>query len=192
MLTDYHNDIENAVKVLRKGGIIVYPTDTIWGIGCDATNEKAVQKIFKLKLRAQSRSMIILLDTVEKLNEYMDHVPEIALGLIQKVETPITIIYKSARNLAKKVYASDGTIAIRIVRNYPFCEDLCREFGKPLVSTSANISGYSFPMVFRDIDQRIIQKADYVVEYGRNEIRQVKPSTIIRLKNNWEYEIIRT
>ncbi len=191
MLNDYTNDIKKAMKVLREGGTIVYPTDTIWGLGCDATNEKAVNRIFKIKLRAQSKSMIVLLDSAEKLGNYLDSVPEIALELMNNVETPLTIIYPSARNLAKNVLAKDGSVAIRIIKNYPFCTNLCREFRKPIVSTSANISGFNYPVVFRDIDQQIIEKADYVVEYGRNELRQIKPSTIIRLKNNWEYEIVR-
>lgn len=189
-MTEYSVDIANAVKTLNNGGIIIYPTDTIWGIGCDATDEKAVNKIYRIKLRAQSKSMIILLDSVEKLSNYLDHVPEVAVNLMQQVKTPLTIIYPSAKNIAKNVCASDGSVAIRIVKD-PFCKDLCFEFNKPLVSTSANISGYNFPMVFRDIEQQIIDKADYVIKYGRDEIRQIKPSTIIRLKNNWEYEIIR-
>lgn len=189
-MADYNFDIVHAVKTLNKGGIIIYPTDTIWGIGCDATNEKAVQKIFKIKLRAHSKSMIILLDSVDKLKNHLEEVPEIAIKLMQQVQTPLTIIYPSAKNIAKNVCASDGSVAIRIV-NDPFCKDLCLAFNKPLVSTSANISGYNFPMIFRDIEQQIIDKADYVVNHGRNEIRQIKPSTIIRLKNNWDYEIIR-
>lgn len=191
MLSEYKNDILEAVKTLHKGGVIVYPTDTIWGLGCDATNEKAVNKIFRIKLRAQSKSMIVLLDTIEKLGDYLETVPEIALELMKNMDTPITIIYPSARNLAKSVLAPDGSVAIRIIKNYPFCTQLCKEFGKPLVSTSANISGYNYPVVFRDIDKHISDKADYVVQYGRNELRQIKPSTIIKLKNNWEYEIIR-
>ncbi len=190
-MADYSVDIVNAVTTLNKGGIIVYPTDTIWGIGCDATNEKAVNKIYKIKLRAHSKSMIILVDSVEKLYNHLDHVPEIAVNLMKQVQTPLTIIYPSARNIAKNVSASDGTVAIRIV-NDQFCKDLCLAFNKPLVSTSANISGFNFPMVFRDIEQKILDQADYVVHYGRNEIRQIKPSTIIRLKNDWEYEIIRS
>jgi L-threonylcarbamoyladenylate synthase len=189
--TDYFADIEKAVATMNKGGVIVYPTDTIWGIGCDATNIKAVDKIFKIKLRAQSKSMIVLLDSVEKLKNHMDEVPEIALSLIQQVKTPLTIIYPAARNFAKSVTASDGSVAIRIV-NDPFCRDLCKALNKPLVSTSANISGSNYPMTFKNIEESIIKNADYVIEYGRDTIRQMKPSTIIRLKNNWEYEIIRS
>jgi len=189
--TDYFACIDKAVATMNKGGVIVYPTDTIWGIGCDATNEKAVKKIFKIKLRAQSKSMIVLLDSVEKLKNHMDVVPEVALSLIKQVTTPLTIIYPAARNFAKSVTAADGSVAIRVVSD-PFCKDLCKALSKPLVSTSANISGYNYPLTFKDIEESIIENADYVIEYGRDIIRQVKPSTIIRLKNNWEYEILRS
>ncbi len=186
----YKKDLERTVAELSKGGIIVYPTDTIWGIGCDATNEKAVERIFKIKQRSKTRNLIILLDTEEKLKHYVKEVPEIAKSVLHQVMTPLTIIFPSAYNVAKNVCANDGSVAIRITKD-PFCNELCKLFNKPIVSTSANISGYGYPLKFRDIDEYIIKKADYVVEHGRDEIRQSKPSTIIRIKNNWEYEIVR-
>jgi L-threonylcarbamoyladenylate synthase len=190
-MIDFADDIKKAIATLNKGGIIIYPTDTIWGIGCDATNEKAVNKIYKTKLRSHNKSMIVLLDDVEKLKLYLNEVPEIAISLMEQINTPLTIIYPSARNLAKNVFAEDGTVAIRIVKD-SFCLELCKTFDKPLVSTSANISGYTYPLVFRDIDERLLKSADYIMESGRTLIRQIKPSTIVKLKSNWDYEIIRS
>ncbi len=191
IMIDFSKDIAEAVRVMKKNGVIIYPTDTIWGIGCDATNEKAVEKIFKIKKRPSAKSLIILLDTEEKLQLLMNKVPDVAISLINQVTSPLTIIYSGVCGLAKSVYASDGTVGIRITRD-PFCRELCRALDKPLISTSANISGYDYPLVFRDMDHELIKKADYVVEYGRNEVKQIKPSTIVRLKNNWEYEILRS
>jgi L-threonylcarbamoyladenylate synthase len=183
-------DIRGCIDVLRKGGTILYPTDTIWGIGCDATNAKAVQKIFKIKKRMESKSLIVLLDRKERLNDYLESVPDIALDLIDSVTTPLTIIYPNARNLAKNIIAEDGTIAIRLVR-FEFCYKLVRMFGKPVVSTSANISGQPSPLMFKSIPEEIINQVDYVARYSREEIRETKPSTIIKLKTNDEFEIIR-
>jgi L-threonylcarbamoyladenylate synthase len=135
--------------------------------------------------------MIVLLDSPEKLQLYMKQVPDVALSLINQVTSPLTIIYPSATGLAKNVLASDGSVGIRITRD-PFCMELCKTMDKPLISTSANISGYDYPVIFREMDPELIKKADYVVEYGKNEIRQIKPSTIIKLKNNWEYDILRS
>lgn len=183
-------DVKNSIEVLKKGGLIIYPTDTIWGLGCDATNEKAVNKVYKVKLRHHSKSMIILVDSIEMLSKYVKELPEIAISLMQQFNKPLTIIYPEAVNLPKNVISSDGSIAIRIVKE-EFCQRLLQEFKKPIVSTSANISGFANPITFKDIDDRLLKRVDYVVEYGRDKINQVKPSTIIKLKNNWEYEIIR-
>lgn len=190
-MINFSNDIQNAVKVMQKGGVIIYQTDTIWGIGCDGTNERAVEKIFKMKKRPLAKSMIVLLDSVEKLQLYMKTVPDIALSLISQVTSPLTIIYPAAKGLAKSVLASDGTVGIRVTRD-PFCVELCRAMGGPLISTSANISGYGYPLIYRDMDPELIKKVDYVVEYGRNEMREIKPSTIIKLTSNWEYEVLRS
>ncbi len=183
-------EIRNCIDVLRKGGTILYPTDTVWGIGCDATNAKAVQKVFKIKKRMESKSLIVLLDRKERLSGYISSIPAIALDLLDSVDTPLTIIYPNAQNLAKNIIASDGTIAIRLTR-FEFCYKLIRMFGKPIVSTSANISGQSAPLIFKRISEEIVSQVDYVVKIGHEEIRKTKPSTIIKLKSNDEFEIIR-
>jgi L-threonylcarbamoyladenylate synthase len=189
-MTYFRDDIEKAVEALKGGGLIIYPTDTIWGIGCDATNEKAVQKIFKIKKRPSIKSMIVLLESIEKLQQYLPEVPEIAVSLIEQFDKPLTIIYPKAKNIAKSACAGDGSIAIRVVRD-AYCIELCKMLNKPIVSTSANISVYDFPLIFREIDRILLDKVDYVALHSRDEIRQIKPSTIVRLKNNWEYEIMR-
>lgn len=183
-------EIRNCIDVLRKGGTILYPTDTIWGIGCDATNARAVQKVFKIKKRMENKSLIVLLDRKENLSTYVEPIPDIALDLIGSVTSPLTIIYPNARNLAKNIIARDGTIAIRLVR-FEFCYKLVRMFGKPVVSTSANISGQNSPLMFKSIREEIINQVDYAVNLFREEIRETKPSTIIKLKTNGEFEIIR-
>ncbi len=190
MVQNFQNDIIKAVETLSKGGVIIYPTDTIWGLGCDATNEKAANKIYKMKLRHQSKSMIVLVDSIDKLSKYLKCVPQIAISLMEQISTPLTIIYPKAKNLAKNVISSDGSIAIRIV-NDVFCKELCFKFGKPIVSTSVNVSGFGSPILYREIDNKLIEQADYVVEYGRDSVNQIKPSTIIKFKNNWEYDIVR-
>jgi L-threonylcarbamoyladenylate synthase len=175
-MIDQSKDIERAIETMNNGGTILYLTDTIWGIGCDATNDKAVEKVYKLKLRPQNKSMIVLLDSEEKLKMYLKHVPEIALSLMKQVDTPLTIVYSQSENLAKGVHAADGSVAIRVVKD-EFCKELCKQFNKPLISTSANISGYGNPLVFRGIDKKLVQNVDYVMEYGRNIMRDIKPST---------------
>lgn len=183
-------ELRNCIDVLRKGGTILYPTDTIWGIGCDATNARAVQKVFKIKKRMESKSLIVLLDRKECLHSYVESVPDIVLDLVSSVTTPLTIIYPNARNLARNIIAEDGTIAIRLVRN-EFCYKLVRMFGKPIVSTSANISGQLAPLMYKNIPKEIISQVDYTVNLSMEEVRETKPSTIIRLKTDGEFEIIR-
>lgn len=187
---DFQKDLEQSVEVLERGGVIIYPTETIWGIGCDATNAKAVQRIYRMKKRSENKSMIILLESFEKLSRYMDKVPDLAYTLITQYQGPLTIVYPSVKNVAKNVLASDGSCAIRITSD-PFCQELCRRLDKPIVSTSANISGFGYPFIFRDIDPSLLEQVDYVVEHGRNEVRQLKPSTIIKIVNDFEYTIIR-
>jgi L-threonylcarbamoyladenylate synthase len=183
-------EIQNCLEVLRRGGTILYPSDTIWGIGCDATNHRAVEKIYKLKKRMESKSLIILLDEPDKLKLYVKTVPEISWDLIKNVGRPVTIIYPNARNLAKNVIADDNTIAIRIVRN-EFCKALIHEFGKPVVSSSANISGEPAPLIFKKISGEIIRKVDYVVNLYQDDLQEMKPSRIIRLSENGEFQVIR-
>lgn len=185
-----HEEINKAIEVLRNGGIILYPTDTIWGIGCDATNEKAVEKIFQIKQRNDSKSLIILIDTINKLSRYVKEIPEIADELIECAENPLTIIYPEGINLAKNVLADDKSVGIRIVK-HPFCEALIRKFGKPIVSTSANISGELAPKEFHQIPESILSKVDFVVNLQDRTLSSGKESSIIKLKTNGEFKIIR-
>jgi L-threonylcarbamoyladenylate synthase len=183
-------EIKKCIEVLRRGGTILYPTDTIWGIGCDATNRKAVDKVYQIKKRMETKSLIILLDTPEKLVHYVSSVPGIARDLIRNVDSPLTIIYPGGQNLAPNVIGEDNSIAIRIVNN-PFCRSLISGFGKPIVSTSANISGAPTPLVFKNISRDILSQVDHVVSLFRDEFRSVKPSRIIRINESGEFRIIR-
>ena len=183
-------EINSALAILKAGGIILYPTDTVWGLGCDATNSEAVAKIYALKNRADSKSMIILLDTENKLQSYVQEVPDIAYDLIEYSEKPVTIIYSGVKNLAKNLISEDKTIGIRIPK-HDFCQQLIQRFRKPIVSTSANVSGEPNPLNFSKIDQKIIDGVDYVVdlEQESNEIKQ--PSTIMKLEVDGQFTFIR-
>ncbi len=183
-------EIDRCLEILEKGGTILYPTDTVWGIGCDATNPAAVESIYRIKKRMESKSMIILLDHEKRLPDYVVAVPELAWDLIKSVDTPLTIIYPKAKNLASNVIAEDGSIAIRIV-NHEFCRKLIKAYGKPIVSTSANVSGDPPPKVFNNISAYIIKQVDYTVHLYQAELQQVKPSRIIKLNENGEFRIIR-
>ncbi len=183
-------EIKNALKIIEKGGTILYPTDTIWGIGCDATNRKAVDKIYAIKNRIESKSMIILLAEYEQLKNYVTDVPPIAKDLIQSIDKPLTIIYNGAKNLAKNLIAADGTIAIRIVK-HDFCKALIQEMGKPLVSTSANLSGAPSPHFYANIQEYIKNKVDYIVRLEQNIKTINKASTIIKLEKSGRYVVIR-
>jgi len=183
-------ELEKTIQVLKKGGAILYPTDTIWGIGCDATNSKAAEKIYKIKQRAQQQSFIVLLDNADKLKEYVEQVPSIAYDLISQYVRPLTIIYPKAKNIAKNVMAADGSIAIRIV-NDVFCKALIQKFGKPIVSTSANISGEVNPVSFSTISEQVKSTVDYAVDWERDVVREVSPSTIIRLFDNGTFDVVR-
>jgi L-threonylcarbamoyladenylate synthase len=184
------DEVKLSVDFLKKGKIILYPTDTIWGIGCDATQTKPVDRIYKLKQRFESKSMIILLDHPDKLSAYVKKVPPIAYDLIESYQEPLTIIYRNAMNVAKNVVAEDGTVAIRIVRD-EFCRKMIALFNKPVVSTSANLSGQPAPIIFNKIPKEILDGVDHVVNHNREVIIRTKPSTIIRLLDNGEFEVIR-
>ena len=183
-------EIKKTLSFLKEGKVILYPTDTIWGIGCDATNQKAVERIYRLKLRAESKSMIILLDDAGRLPDYVQDVPEIAFDLVNSVDRPLTVIYDNAKGLAKNVIAADGSIAIRIVRD-EFCSELIRQFGKPIVSTSANVSGTTDPVTYAQIPNVIRNGVDYVVDYSRDRLIKAKASRIIKLEANGEFKVIR-
>ncbi len=183
-------EIAKAIEVLKSGGTILYPTDTIWGIGCDATNEQAVKKVQELKGRIASKSLIILLDNENKLGGYVREVPEIAYDLIEYAEKPLTIIYSGAKNLAPNVINEDGSIGIRIVK-YPFCEQLIQRFRLPIVSTSANTSGNPAPKNFADIEEDVLNGVDYVVNWEQYDMAEKTPSTIMKLEPDGRFSFIR-
>ncbi|NTW24637.1 MAG: threonylcarbamoyl-AMP synthase [Lentimicrobium sp.] len=190
MNEEIESEIATTLKVLKEGGVILYPTDTIWGIGCDALNSKAVEKVYKIKQRTESKSLIILVNSFEMLQKYIDKIPDIAGDLISNIDNPVTVIYDNARNLPKNVTASDGTIAIRVVKD-EFCNRLIGDFGNPIVSTSANLSGEPTAMVFSKISDSIKTQVDYAVQLYHDLFNQAKPSTIIRLFANGDFKIIR-
>ncbi len=183
-------EIQNALVYLTKGKMILYPTDTIWGIGCDATNYNAVERIYKLKQRVETKSMIVLLDDAAKLSDYVKEIPGIAVDLVNNIEKPLTVIYEGAKGLAKNVVAADGSIAIRVTKD-EFCRELIRQFGKPIVSTSANISGTTDPVAFSQIPSVIREGVDYVVDHNRDRIVKARASRIIRLFPGGEFTVIR-
>jgi L-threonylcarbamoyladenylate synthase len=184
------DELTNALKVLQDGGIILYPTDTIWGIGCDATNTEAVKRIFKLKQRDEAKSMIILLDTENKLESYVKEVPAIAYDLIEYAENPLTLVMPGAKNISSALISEDGSVGIRVAK-HDFCQQLIQRLRKPLVSTSANISGKPSPQNFSQMDQEIIDGVDYVVNQEQNSTELKKPSTIMRLNPDGRFEFLR-
>jgi len=185
-----NEDIRKALEILNSGGVILYPTDTIWGLGCDATNEKAVERIYQIKKRSDQKSMLVLLDSESKIPSYVNKMPEIAWNLIELSEKPLTIIYSGAKLLAKKLIAPDGTIGIRISSD-DFNQKLIRRFKKPLVSTSANISGEPAPQIFDEISEEILQAVDYIVGWRQDDLTKIQPSSIIKLGEGGEIKIIR-
>lgn len=193
MSSDFHifkKDIEQALDVLRKGGIILYPTDTIWGIGCDATNPEAVEKVNQLKGRSKNKSLIILLDNDNKLSSYVREIPDVAYELIEYSDTPLTIIYSGAKNLSPNLIPADGTIGIRIVK-HDFCKELIHRFRKPIVSTSANLTTHPSPKNFSEVEDEIINGVDYVVSYQQEDQQENSASTIIKLGPSGQFELIR-
>jgi L-threonylcarbamoyladenylate synthase len=183
-------EIEKALAVLKTGGVILYPTDTVWGLGCDATNEEAVAKINEIKGRPADKSFIILLDTDSKLQSYVSEVPEVAYDLIEYTENPLTIVFPGAKNLAKNAINADGTIGIRIVK-HDFCQQLIQRFRKPITSTSANISGAPTPLFFDEISDEIKERVDYIVDWEQEIKTQKKPSTIMKLAPGGQFSFIR-
>lgn len=182
--------LEEIIAVLSRGGNILYPTDTIWGIGCDATNAKAVEQVYRVKERIVDKSFIILVKDIDMLNDYVADIPDIALELLSSISEPITIIYPGGKNLAKNVIASDGSIAIRIPDHH-FCQELLEAFNKPITSTSANLSGGSLPFSFRAIADQIKNNVDYIVQYEQNVFTRPKPSTIVKVEVNGEIRVLR-
>lgn len=183
-------DLNQALETLKSGGLILYPTDTIWGIGCDATNMEAVEKVFALKGRDKSKSMLILLHSDNQLASYVKEIPEVAYELIEASDRPLTIVYSGAKNLAQNAIAEDGSIGIRIV-NHPFCQQLLQRFKKPIISTSANLSGQNSSGRFDDIADEIKSGVDYVVKYGQNHDTNGTPSVIMKLDPSGKFEFLR-
>jgi len=184
------DDVKKALEVLQSGGVILYPTDTIWGIGCDATNEAAVKRVYEIKRRADSKSMLVLMENVNLLERYMQEVPEIAYDLIEVTDKPMTIIYPGAKNLAANLLAEDGSVGIRITTER-FTQQLIQRFRKPIVSTSANISGEPSPAFFGEVSEEVKNAVDYVVSYRQDDLNPAKPSSIIKLGVGGEIKIIR-
>ena len=184
-----NEEIHKAYEVIKEGGIILYPTDTVWGIGCDATNAEAVAKIYKLKQRAETQSMIVLMNGEKMIYNVFKDIPEVAWQIIDLSEDPITLVLDKPRNVAANLIAPDQTLGIRVVKE-PFCFKLMEKMKKPLVSTSANISGEPTPKSFKEISPEIIKGVDYVVNLHREKIAG-KPSTIIKLTNDSQVKVIR-
>ncbi len=189
MNSDINQEVHKAFEIINQGGIILYPTDTVWGIGCDATNPDAVAKIYELKQREESKSMIVLMNGEKMIYNVFSAIPEVAWQIIDLSEKPTTIILDEPRNVAANLIASDKTLGIRLVKE-PFCFKLMEKMKKPLVSTSANISGQPTPIAFKDISQEIIKGVDYVVNLHKDKIAG-KPSTIIKLTNDSQVKVIR-
>jgi L-threonylcarbamoyladenylate synthase len=185
-----HDDLKKAVETLKAGGIILYPTDTIWGIGCDATNQEAVKRIYEIKKREDSKSMLILMENPALLERYVDDVPDVAWDLVEITTTPLTVIYPGAKNLAKNLIAEDGSIGIRFTKEQ-FTSQLLQRFRRPMVSTSANVSGEKSPAFFDDISEEIKNKMDYIVQYRQDDHTPAKPSSIIKLGPGGKIDIIR-
>jgi L-threonylcarbamoyladenylate synthase len=186
----FDEDLNKSLIALKNGGVILYPTDTIWGLGCDPTNAAAVEKIFSIKSREEGKSLLILTDSETMLERYVSDVPEIAWDLISVSDDPLTIIYPKGKNLAPGVCSGDGSIGIRICRD-EFCRELIRRFRKPLVSTSANLSGKPSPRNFSEIDESLIAAADYVVEYRQDDRRTYSSSPVIKLSPDGTIKILR-
>ena len=188
-MSDINTEIHKAFEVIQNGGIILYPTDTVWGIGCDATNVEAVAKIYALKKRAETQSMIVLINGEKMMYNIFKEIPEVAWQIMDLSENPTTIILDNPRNVAANIIATDKSLGIRVVKE-PFCYKLLERMKKPLVSTSANISGQPTPIAFKDISQEIIKGVDYVVNLHQDRIAG-KPSTIIKLTNDSQVKVLR-
>jgi len=186
---DYTEELNNAFNVLKRGGIILYPTDTVWGIGCDATNPEAIDKIFALKKRSEEKALICLVSDFKMLNQFIEEVPEVAYDILKYAAKPTTIIYDKPIRVAENLVGEDNTLGIRVTKD-KFCEQLIRKLKRPLVSTSANLSGQPTPNSFIEISKEIIDGVDYVVNL-QQAIKTPKPSAIIKLSNDGKVKVIR-
>ena len=183
-------DVKKACQVLNEGGVILYPTDTVWGLGCDATNPEAVKRIYDIKQRIDSKAMLVLVDSAVKVDFYVDEVPSVAWDLIELADKPLTIIYAGARNLAPNLLADDGSVGIRVTSE-TFSQRLCQRFRKAIVSTSANVSGEVGAANYGEISEEIKAAVDYVVSYRQDDNSRPKPSSIIKLGVGGDIQIIR-
>ena len=187
---DYSSDLKNALECLEKGGIILYPTDTIWGIGCDARNSEAVKKIYNLKKRADSKSMLVLVNNESALERIIPEVPDVAWELLDAAVNPVTVIYDNARGVATELLAEDGSLGVRITKER-FSNELCKRLRAPIVSTSANVSGEKSALCYKDISDEIKNGVDYIVNFRREENNEATPSNIIKLGKGGVFRIIR-
>jgi L-threonylcarbamoyladenylate synthase len=187
---NFAEDLKQSLEVLRNGGVIVYPTDTIWGLGCDATSQAAVEKIFSIKSREEGKSLLVLVNSIGMLERYVKEIPGTALELVDISDSPLTIVYPGGRNLAPGICAADGSVGIRIC-NDDFCNELIARFRKPVVSTSANFSGNPSPSSFREIDKNLLEQADYVVRHRRDDKQKRSASPVIRVETDGSLKIIR-
>jgi len=190
MKAEYGDDVRNALKALRAGGVILYPTDTVWGLGCDATNAEAVKKIYSIKKRAEGKSLIILVNSTAMLTRYVDNPPEVALQMAELAESPLTIVYDRGRSLAEGVASADGSVGVRVCAD-PFCDELITALRKPLVSTSANISGSEAPAIFDEISEELKEAVDYVCLWRQDDRSRAKASSVIRVSGNGVVKILR-
>ncbi len=188
-MQDQYSEIEKTLTVLKKGGIILYPTDTVWGIGCDATNADAIDKIYALKQREESKSMICLVSDFKMLQQYVEEIPEVAYDILKYAKKPTTIIYDRPLRIAENIIAKDNSLGIRVVRD-PFCGKLIRKLKRPIISTSANISGIPSPKNFKEISNAILEGVDYVVNLPLQN-KGAKPSSIIKIGGDSTVKIIR-
>ncbi len=187
---EFENDIVHCLEKLRSGGTILYPTDTIWGVGCDATNPAAVKKIYEIKQRPESKSLIVLLADLRDINKYVSLPEPYIFDYLRKTIRPTTVVYEGAVGLAENLIAADGSIAIRVVKE-DFCKHLIKRFGRPIVSTSANISGKEAPANFNDISLEIRKAVNYVVEYRQSDEEPASASTVVRFNNRGELQVLR-
>lgn len=185
-----NEDIKEACRVMQEGGVILYPTDTVWGLGCDATNEEAVRKVYEIKKRMDSKALLVLVDSPVKVDFYVDEVPSVAWDLIELTTKPLTIVYSGARNLASNLLAEDGSVGIRVTGE-EFSKKLCQRFRKAIVSTSANISGEPSPAIFEEISEEIKSQVDYIVKYRQDDTQRAKSSSIIKLGKGGQVKVIR-
>lgn len=190
-MTGFENDIKNCLEVLNKGGLILYPTDTIWGIGCDATNKNAVAKIYSLKKRSDNKSMIILVANEKEITRYTEEANPKIFEYLSSANKPTTVIYGCAKNIAQNLVSSDGSVAIREVKD-EFCKNLISGFKKPVVSTSANVSGEPYPRSFDEISSHIKNGVDYIVQHRKHDIMHAQPSSIVKLNDKGKIEVLRS